>query len=109
MGKIVTRYNFETNSSSMHSLSVRRDSSPYSKEELMRSEAMVKSSPSCDAIITLKEGHVATEEEIREDGWVWDNRMSVWTHDLEMIESAMQVLSSFRDIMVYALATAYGY
>lgn len=105
---IVTRYNFETNSSSMHSLSFRRESGPYTAADLQRTEAM-ENMTYHDAIIMLKDGHTVTEEEIRKDCWIYDNRMGIWDHSMELAGSAMEVMSTFRDKLTYALATAYGY
>lgn len=105
---IVVRHNFETNSSSMHSLSVRRSEGEYSAEELRRSEA-IADAPNYDAIITLKDGHVVTEDEIKTTSWIYHDEMHVWYHSLELIDSAMQVMSSFRDKLEYALATVYGH
>lgn len=118
MSKFVVRHNFETNSSSMHSLSFRKTDGEYTAEELKHSEAMVGTHYS-DAIITLKEGKKLTEEEIREEGWIfrrWTKDdapgaeyMHFWSHDLELACSAMQIMSTFRDKLVYAFATACGY
>ena len=105
---LVVRHNFETNSSSMHSLSFRKESGPYTAEELKHSEALARTHYH-DAIITLNDGHTVTKEEIYADGWIWDNQMRVWKSDLNLRNSAMQVMSSFRDKMIYALATVYGY
>jgi hypothetical protein len=108
MGKIVVRHNFETNSSSMHSLSIRREEGEYTTEELRRSEAMWDTHDQ-DAIITMNEGHVVTEDEIRKTSWIYDNKMRIWGHHMDLAHSAMQVMSSFRDKLTYALATVYGY
>jgi hypothetical protein len=62
-----------------------------------------------DAIITLKNGNHLTEKDIRNEGWIWNNTMRIWNSDLNLVASAMQVLSSFRDKLTYVLATAYGY
>jgi hypothetical protein len=108
MGKIVVRHNFETNSSSMHSLSIRKTDGEYGIEELKRSEA-VDDIPCYDAIIILKEGHTETEEEIRNNCYLYKDQMTIWNRSLRMSDSAMQVLSTFRDKLEYALATAYGH
>lgn len=108
MSKITIRYNFETNSSSMHSLAIRRESGQYTDDELNHSEA-IANTHSYDAILTLKDGHIVTTEEIHNDGWIWDNSMRVWSSDIELRHSAMKVMSSFRDKFVYALATVYGH
>ena len=105
---IVTRYNFETNSSSMHSLSFRRTEGEYTEEDLKHSEAMA-GTHNHDAIITLKEGHTVNEEEIRENGWIWNNKMRIWNSDLDLRNSAMQIMSSFREKLIYALSTLSGY
>lgn len=52
MGKIVIRHNFETNSSSMHSLSYRRTDGAYTAEELERSESLI-GEVMCDVIVTV--------------------------------------------------------
>ena len=100
---IVIRHNFETNSSSMHSLSVRKTDGEYALEELKHSEATVDEK-NHDAIIVLKEGK--TEIDV---GWCWKDEVSISPYSAELSNSAMQVLSSFRDKMTYALATIYGY
>jgi hypothetical protein len=92
----------------MHSLSFRRDEGPYTAEELKRSESMVGTHYQ-DAIITLNEGHTVTEEEIRSTCWIYNNSMRIWSHDMSLAHSAMQVMSTFRDKLTYALATVYGY
>lgn len=108
MGKIVVRHNFETNSSSMHSLSIRREEGEYTTEELRRSEAMWGTHYQ-DAIVTLSEGHIVTEDEIRKTGWIYGDSMRIWGHHMDLAHSAMQIMSSFRDKLTYALATVYGY
>jgi hypothetical protein len=92
----------------MHSLSFRRESGPYTADELKRAEAMTDMTY-YDAIITLKEGHVEPEDEIRNSCYIYKNQMTIWNSSLRMSNSAMQVLSTFRDKLEYALATAYGH
>lgn len=106
---IVTRYNFETNSSSMHSLSYRRTSGPYSIEELQHSESTANDE--ChDAIFVMKEDKIVTMEELRKNLWLKEDRDSFWisSYELQFKNSAMEVLADFRGRLNYALASAYG-
>ena len=104
---ISIRYNFETNSSSMHSLSVRRESGAYSTEELRRSDALI--GELCqDAIIIVNDDRVETEESIARGLYIHNNRCNIWEYELRFRHSAMQVLADFRGKFYYALANAYG-
>ena len=107
---IVTRYNFETNSSSMHSLSVRRTSGPYSIEELQHSEA-ASNDEQHDAIFVMKEGGMTTVEDMRNQLWLREEREKFYisSYDVAFKNSAMEVLSDFRGRLHYALATVYGH
>lgn len=106
---IVARYNFETNSSSMHSLSIRRSDGPYSIDELKRSEAT--SCVEChDAIFVMKNGRRATVEEIKRQLWIGDDDKDyfVSSYETDYKHSAMQVLGDFYGKLHYALATVCG-
>jgi hypothetical protein len=103
---ISIRYNFETNSSSMHSLSVRRESGAYSADELKRSEARIDAICQ-DAIVTLDDDGVDTIEEARKSMHIYNNRCHIWDHYLRFYHAPMQVIASFRDKLCYAIANAY--
>lgn len=107
MSKFVIRHNFETNSSSMHSLAIRREEGWFSDEEL-HSESLV-GSINHDAIVMMREGKSLTTDEIRKQCWIYNDRMRIWSNDFNLANSAMQILDSFRDKLTYALATVCGY
>jgi hypothetical protein len=106
MGKIVKRFNFETNSSSMHSLSFRRTEEKYTQNELMRSEAMI-GEPLADVIITVNDDRViATAEEMKSNLWIWRDELHFSSYELDFIESPMEVLADMRGKLKYAIASA---
>ena len=106
---IVTRYNFETNSSSMHSLSHRRASGAYSNDELQHSEA-THNDEYHDAIFAMKEESVTTVEDMKKQLWLRDGRDSYYlsSYSVELKNSAMEILTDFRGRLHYALASVYG-
>ena len=106
---IVTRYNFETNSSSMHSLSYRRSSGAYSIEELQHSESTANDEYH-DAIFVMTEGEVTSTEEMKKQLWLRedDDSCSVSYYDVAFKNSAMEVLPDFRGRLMYALSSIYG-
>jgi hypothetical protein len=106
---IVVRYNFETNSSSMHSLSYRRTDGAYTSEELERSESLI-GEMICDAIITVDDARITDEQEIRSELWLWreDSSVRIWESDIDYINSPMVVVSSIREKLHYAIASAFN-
>ena len=108
MSKIVVRHNFETNSSSMHSLSIRKESGAYSTEELMRSEEM-HGTTTFDAIVILKDGAVESVEKMKSDSWIYGDRLHFYSSDMNFRCEPMEVLSTFRGKLRYALATMAAY
>lgn len=110
MSKIVMRHNFETNSSSMHSLSVRRSEGMYTEEELERSESLV-GEMLCDVIITVDDDMcISDEQAIRSEFWLWreDSSIRIWRSDVDYINSPMVVIASIRDKLHYAIASAFS-
>lgn len=103
---IVTRFNFETNSSSQHSLSCRKESGDYNTNELLRSEEYING-VSQDAIIVMKNDDYCTNN-LLEGVWYHDNRVSVYGSDLRFQDSAMQVLTTFKQKLDYTIATIVG-
>lgn len=108
MSQIVARYNFETNSSSMHSLAIRRESGDYNIEELMHSEEM-RGTTTFDTIMILKDGAVQSVEQMKKDSWIWDNRLRFYSSDLHFRCEPMEILSTFRGKLRYAIATMAAY
>ena len=108
MGKINIRHNFETNSSSMHSLSIRADSCAYSAEELEYTEEIARKT-SYDAIITLKEGAMLTPDEIRSKTHVYGDSINLWSHYMCFENAPMEVLGSFKEKLRYAIASVCSY
>lgn len=103
---ITTRFNFETNSSSMHSLSYRRDEGLYDNEDISRSESM-HDMVMTDAIIVMKEGHGVNMDSGH--FWIWNNSVRFSSYELSFRNSPMEILSSFKDKLRYAIATSLGF
>ena len=99
----VIRYNFETNSSSMHSLVCRKEGGRYSKDELGRTEEL-SGEPAQDVILVLDEPGTYTTKEMKNSTWCWDNKLTIRGYHLDYQSSAMEVLSSFGDKLNYVLA-----
>lgn len=104
---ITVRYNFETNSSSMHSLSIRRTNGKYTYEDLRRSDSMV--GELCqDAILILDDARIETVDEIKKDLWIRnDHRVRISDYEMMFRRAPMEVLCNFDRKLSYALANAY--
>lgn len=103
---IVVRHNFETNSSSMHSLSVRKTDGTYSAEEARMSEA-IRDEPKFDVIITANKGHrIRNKEQLKSEMWIWSDKLHFSSYELDFINSPMQVLAGPREKLKYAVASA---
>lgn len=102
---ITTRFNFETNSSSMHSLSYRRSEGLYSNEDISRSESM-QDMIMTDAILVMKEGHGIN---MGGNFWIYNNSVRLSSYELDFGNRPMEILASFKDKLRYAIATAIGY
>lgn len=99
---IKIRRNFETNSSSMHSLAFRSESGDYTAEELKKIDDIVGLKCS-DVILTLIDDNYPTLTE--RDVWIFSNKLRLWHSDTKFYNSAMEVLDSFRDKMRYYIAS----
>ena len=99
---IKIRRNFETNSSSMHSLAFRTEDGEYTAEELKKIDDLV-GLPCSDVILTLDEDchDVLTKDNL----WIWSDRFHLWSSDLEFFNAAMEVLSGFRNKLRYYVAS----
>ena len=105
---IVVRYNFETNSSSQHSLSTRVQSGWYTDEELARTEARHHGDIAQDAIIVMKDSMPATKDDLMDGVWAYNGKYSIWSHYLDFRNSPMQVLRTFEQKAKYAIASIYS-
>lgn len=103
---IVTRFNFETNSSSQHSLSCRKESGTYPETEIFRSEEQIHDVQQ-DAIIVMKQDCYCTDN-LLEGVWPHNNNVHIYGSDLDFRNSAMQVLTTFKQKLDYTLATILG-
>lgn len=87
MKKQVRKNVFETNSSSMHSLVITKTSDKYTSEEIM------------------KDIYLSDDNSTNEEDCIW----KIWDEDeLYFGRSPFEVLSSFRDKWLYALASLVG-
>ena len=102
---ITVRFNFETNSSSQHSLSTRTISGWYTEEELARTEARVGGDVYQDAIIMMNESIPSTKDDLMEGIWAHDGVYKVWGHYLRFANSPMQVLHTFEQKALYAYSS----
>ena len=103
---IVQRFNFETNSSSMHSLSVRRAEGEYTPEEMKLCES-IYDDMCVDVIMTTNVGdEVFTTEEILNDCYMFGKELNVSSYEVDYIQSPMQVLRDFRAKVMYLIASA---
>ena len=99
---IKIRRNFETNSSSMHSLAFTTEDGDYTAEELKRIDDIAEL-PCSDVILTLNEDDYET---LTCDGlWIWSNRFHFWSNDFEFHNTAMEVLNNFRSKLRYYIAS----
>ena len=83
MRRQIRRNVFETNSSSMHSLTVMKRDDKYTSEEI------------------LEEIYLCKDKETGEDKCVWN----IWDHDLEFGRSPFRALGTFTDKWLYACAS----
>ena len=83
MRRQIRRNVFETNSSSMHSLTVMKRDDKYTSEEI------------------LEEIYLCKNKETGEDKCVWN----IWDHDLEFGRSPFRALGTFTDKWLYACAS----
>lgn len=83
MRRQIRRSVFETNSSSMHSLTVMKRDDKYTPEEI------------------LEEIYLCKDKETGEEKCVWN----IWDHDLEFGRSPFRALGTFTDKWLYACAS----
>lgn len=83
MKRQIRRNVFETNSSSMHSLTVMKRDDKYTPEEI------------------LEEIYLCKDKETGEENCVWD----IWDHNLEFGRSPFRALGTFTDKWLYACAS----
>ena len=102
---LTVRYNFETNSSSMHSLAIRTDATAYSEEELRRCESLGRYEVH-DAVIILKDEADKTYPEKLYDYTPYKNSCCFFSHDVDFRQSAMSVQCTFYDKMAYLMSLA---
>lgn len=105
---IVVRYNFETNSSSQHSLSTRKDSGWCTDKELARTEETFRCDVNQDAIIVMKESMPATKDDLMDGIWAYNGKLTIWSHYLDFEDSPMQVLRTFEQKARYVIATIFA-
>ena len=104
---ITVRFNFETNSSSQHSLSCRKDVGAYTEAELQRTEECIGKDIQQDAIIVMKENDYC-HNNLLEGTYCRNNDVYLSSSDLDFKYSAMQVLSTFKRKLDYTIATIVG-
>lgn len=110
MKLITIRHNFETNSSSMHSLAIRNEGEIYTADENIHS-AMNHVCPMDCFLITNVEGRY-TQDELWDDACIWPRKngaeeirvMHMWSHDFLFHNEAMMVLSTFMAKFRYLVA-----
>ena len=102
---ITVRYNFETNSSSMHSLAIRSNSERYSEAELRHAEVLSCSNYQ-DAILVMKDTIDKTYVDKFYDYRPHDGKYNFSSYDVDFKRTAMSVQCTFWNKMHYLASLA---
>lgn len=100
---ITVRYNFETNSSSMHSLAIRANGGAYDEESLKRVEN-IPIRKAHDALIVMDDNIDKDYVDKFYNYGPYDNAITYSGYDLDFRNSAMSVLCTFRDKLMYLVS-----
>lgn len=103
---LTIRYNFETNSSSMHSLAIRHNDTDGNIDTANR--CSLDSEQRYDAILVVKDKAAMEQANKQLEYKLYDNTFHIWKHDVDFYRHPMSLLVTFKDKWYFAYAEATG-